>query len=177
MANTRKRISTDALLELGGINGLLNELNGHQDTDDIFFGTPGTKVEKEGIGAVEEDNKDKPDKKERKVKEKSFESHEKQQGKERKESDTEKHAARAKPTQKASSDEWDNVLALLKEYHHGIDRKKDKPVFIEGGSMEVLRSCFGLRASWLVNVLVLKFIEANKDRLRKMHQSQYQLLR
>lgn len=175
MTGKRHSISTDALLEIGDINGLLHEVNGQATGD----GSPFINVDNAGGGD------EKPDKEEKPKGESVTEKPGPVVSKSAEKSPKEKPAKpKGQPKARKSvdipsepKDEWERTLIMMNDYNHAIDRKTDKSVFIEGEAIEVLRSCFGYRTTRLINVIVRDFIEGNKDRLKAMHSRQCRILK
>lgn len=175
MTGKRHSISTDALLEIGDINGLLHEVNGQATGD----GSPFINVDNAGGGD------EKPDKEESLTTGEASEKPKPSTDKPVSKSQKGKPARpKAQPKVKKSvdipsepKDEWERTLIMMNDYDHAIDRKTDKSVFIEGEAIEVLRSCFGYRTTRLINVIVREFIEGNKDRLKAMHSRQCRILK
>lgn len=173
--NTRKTISTEALLEMGGINGLLDEVNSNDFPDDGIFGP--------ALALDEETDGQKLGKKETKEKPVSPKTRKgKAVGRKADKSNTESKPDTPKPllsslNSRCSKEEWNEILSMLRDYRHAIDRKKDKVVYIDGELMEVLRPYFGIRTSWLINVLLRIFIKSNKERFKAMQERQNRLLK
>lgn len=192
--NTRKTISTEALLEMGGINGLLDEVNNGDFSDDGIFG-PALILDEETDGQTlgKKDTKEKPvsdtagnkeivsgKSKGKSVSKKSREG--RAVGSTADKSNIESKPDTPKPlgfslNSKCSEKEWDEILSMLRDYRHSIDRKNDKVVYIDGELMEVLRPYFGIRTSWLINVLIRIFIKSNKERFKAMQERQSKLLK
>lgn len=180
---------------MGGIKGLLDEVNGTQPTDsnvegpalvlDDFEDEEGKALEKENGDAVLNDSKGKVQKKTEKEAErkpKAFKAHDGDNGHEAQEQNCDKESASSKGISiqsegKLSEDDWNKILSLVNDYHHAIDRNNDKTLFIEGDIMAVLRLCLGHRASRFINVILRLFIESNKDRFKAMHSKQCKLLK
>lgn len=193
--NARKDISTEALLRMGGIKGLLDEVNGTQPTDsnvegpalvlDDFEDEEEKPLTKENASTVSTDTKGKEHKKAGKEagrKPKVPKTHDGDSGRKAPKQNHDKEKATSKKVNflsegKFSSDDWDKILSLMNDYHHAIDRDNDKTVFIEGDIMAVLRSCLGHRTSRFINVILRIFIESNKDRFKALHSKQCRLLK
>lgn len=182
--NTRTTISTDELLKAGGINGLLKQVKRHKPSD---ANVSGPFLALDDDDEVEE--KVKPDKDELppaitvKSEDTTSENAQSKASKVKPEQPKKdiktpkKNALSFQSLGKGSEEEWNEILTMLKDYRHAIDRKKDRQVFIDGDILEVLRTCFGIRTSWLINIIARRFIEANKERLKAMYTKQCRLLK
>lgn len=182
---------------MGGIKGLLDEVNGTQPTDSNVEGPALVLVDFEdeeekplgkGNGddvtkAVREtDFKEVEKKSEGKPKAPARKNGERSQSYKAPKKNSDKEPASPKGISiqsegKLSEDDWNKILSLVNDYHHAIDRNSDKTVFIEGDIMAVLRLCLGHRASRFINVILRLFIESNKDRFKAMHSKQCKLLK
>lgn len=212
MPNTdRKTISTEALLAMGGIQGLLKEASGNRQSIHGGISGPSLALDSNGDIITKANQKDeKPNDSQKTQIEKHKErpeipqdtvcqgqitAKEESPQKEQTPKEEEQPAKAARPvkgetktqkskasvskgdTHQSQQDAWEESLSLLKEYDHVINRNIDRAIYIEGDLMEVLRSCFGIKACSLVNVIVRRFIEGNKDRLKALRQKQCQLLK
>ena len=194
--DNRKTISTEALLAMGGIQGLLKDASENPQSIRSGISAPSLALDGNGDIITKEIQKErqatpketdspvqttagKESPQDKKI---PTEKEEEQPAKASVPVKGETKTKKEKPSvtkgkfQPLQKVEWDVCLSLLKEYDHVINRNIDRAIYIEGDLMEVFRSCFGIKACSLVNVVVRKFIEGNKERLKALRQRQCQLL-
>lgn len=188
MTDKRRTIPDNALLELGGINGLLHEMNGqrplsNRHLEDIGKPRPAKEdtPKPEKADDVRTDGKDSGNTVELPDERPEENGDEKATGKKtdyrKATSDKEKTTIpqdRSRRTSKGSC--WDEIIARYNKYGSVTNRSETMCIWLDRHAVETIRSCFGKDAVRFINALLVWAIENNREKLRQMQSLRTPLL-